>query len=193
MIRVITPRVSAACHRDRLAGAWITLGAIAIGACARSSSGPSRAVDVASPKPAAIASPSLALAAPDAGPPPRAPAAPSCARGAQAIRVVALPNGDHRLEVVAETMLACAAVFEAEKSYSNGPAWEALIEHLAASDPRAAGVHVESESDAAIAVGRARPVLEALRARLVAAASDDAELGRLIRAARAAGRGEGDL
>ncbi len=97
------------------------------------------------------------------------------------------------LAVDADAMLELAAVFEAERSYSNGPAWEALIEYLMSKDARLSGLELDSESDAALAYGKKREPLDGLRALLLDAAEDEQKLRKLIRDGRAAGFGHGDL
>jgi hypothetical protein len=97
------------------------------------------------------------------------------------------------LSIGSDAMIELMPVFEAEKSYSNGPAWEALIEYLISSDPRLSELELDSESDAALGFSKTREPLDTLRAILLDAAEDEQQLRKLIRAGRAAGFGHGDL
>jgi hypothetical protein len=111
----------------------------------------------------------------------------------RSIRVLAVPEGGFRLSVTADAMVELMPVFEAEKGYSNGAAWEALIEYLVSNDPRLAGLRLDSESDAALGWSRTREPLDLLRSVLLEAAADEQKLRKLIRDGRAAGFGHGDL
>jgi hypothetical protein len=114
-------------------------------------------------------------------------------RVARSIEVSAVPSGGFVLSIDSEAMLELMPVFEAERSYGNGPAWEALIEYLISSDPRLSELSLDSESDAALGFSKEREPLDALRATLLDAAADEQKLRKLIRAGRAAGFGHGDL
>jgi hypothetical protein len=111
----------------------------------------------------------------------------------RSIRVVALPQGGFRLSIAADAMLELMPVFETEGGYSNGPAWEALIEYLISNEPRLAGLGLDSESDVALGWSSTREPLDLLRSILLEAAADEQKLRKLIRDGRAAGFGHGDL
>ena len=97
------------------------------------------------------------------------------------------------LSITSDAMVELMPVFEAERSYSNGAAWEALLEYLISSDPRLSELKLDSESDAALGFSKKREPLDALRAILLEAAGDEQKLRKLIRDGRAAGFGHGDL
>lgn len=82
------------------------------------------------------------------------------------------------------------SVFEAERSYSNGPAWGALIEFIVATDPRVSDYELDAEG---LGWSRTSDPLDRLRAVLLEAAADSKRLAALIREGRAAGFGCGDL
>ena len=103
------------------------------------------------------------------------------------------PSGGFVLSITSDAMVELMPVFERERSYSNGAAWEALIEYLISSDPRLSELNLDSESDAALGFSKKREPLDTLRAILLDAAGDEQKLRKLIRDGRAAGFGHGDL
>lgn len=106
------------------------------------------------------------------------------------IQVVSHPRGGFVLRIGEAAMLELMPVFEEEKSYSNGPAWGALIEYVVASEPRLSDYELDSEG---LGWCLTREPLERLRSILLEASAEPQKLRRLIRAGRAAGFGHGDL
>jgi hypothetical protein len=108
----------------------------------------------------------------------------------KAIRVMSHPDGGFVIRIDDDAMLELMPVFESAQSYSNGPAWGALIEFVVATDPRVSDYELDTE-------GRGwsptREPLDRLRAILLEAAADASRLAALIREGRAAGFGCGDL
>ena len=109
---------------------------------------------------------------------------------ASSIQLIDHPRGGFAIRIGEAAMLELMPVFEEEKSYSNGPAWGALIEHLVSSDPRLSDYQLDSEG---IGWSPTREPLDRLRSILLEAAADPSLLRKLIRDARAAGFGHGDL
>lgn len=106
------------------------------------------------------------------------------------IQVLEHPHGGFVIRVRTEAMLELMPVFEAERSYSNGPAWGALIEYVISSDPRMSDYEMDAEG---LGWSETRNPLDRLRSILLEAAADPQKLRRLIRDGRAAGFGHGDL
>jgi hypothetical protein len=90
-------------------------------------------------------------------------------------------------------MLELMPVFEKENSYSNGPAWEVIAEYLISRNQDLKGIDLDSEGDALLAVCMKREPLEKLHAILLEVVADEQTLRDVIRQARAAGFGHGDL
>ncbi len=99
----------------------------------------------------------------------------SAERVSHSITVRAAPSGGFVLSITSDAMVELMPVFEAERSYSNGAAWEALIEYLISSDPRLSELNLDSESDAALGFSKKRAPLDALRAILLEADGRRAE------------------
>jgi hypothetical protein len=97
------------------------------------------------------------------------------------------------LHIDVDLMVALMPVFESVHSYSNGPAWAALVEFLSAGDSTLRGLEIDDESDAAFVHSSDRAPLDALRQRLVTLARDPSALRSAILAGRAKGFGHGDL
>jgi hypothetical protein len=106
------------------------------------------------------------------------------------IQVISHPKGGFVLRIGQAAMLELMPVFEEEKSYSNGPAWGALIEYVVSSDPRLSDYELDSEG---LGWSSTREPLERLRSILLEAGAEPQKLRRLIRDGRAAGFGHGDL
>ena len=107
-----------------------------------------------------------------------------------AIRVAEHPAGGFVIRIGADAMLELMSTFEAESSYSNGPAWGALIEFVVSSDARMSDYQLDAEG---LGWSSNREPLDRLRAILLEAAAEPDKLRALIRAGRAAGFGHGDL
>lgn len=97
------------------------------------------------------------------------------------------------LRIDADLMSALMPVFESVRSYSNGPAWAALVEFLIAGDSTLRALELDDESDAALVHSSDRAALDALRERLFNLARDPSALQSAILAGRAKGFGHGDL
>ncbi len=104
---------------------------------------------------------------------------------AEAIAVIAHPEGGFVVRIGGDAMEQTLSLFEAHGSYSNGPAWGALIEHVVATDPRMSDYELDSEGRG---WSSTRAPLERLRSILLEAVADAATLRELITAARLAGR-----
>lgn len=106
---------------------------------------------------------------------------------ANAIKVVSHTDGGCVIHIGEDAMLELMSVFEAEQSYSNGPAWGSLIEFIVAADPRVSDYELDTE-------GRGwsptSDPLDRLRTILLEAAADTERLRKLIREGRAAGFGD---
>jgi hypothetical protein len=118
------------------------------------------------------------------------PHEPDQKKTASAIRVLAHARGGFVIRVGEDAMRELMPVFEAAQSYSNGPAWGALIELIVATDPRVADYELDAEG---LGWSPTREPLDRLRAILLEAAADPTRLVALIREGRAAGFGYGDL
>jgi Immunity protein 51 len=90
-------------------------------------------------------------------------------------------------------MIELMPAFEKENSYGNGPAWECIAEYLISRRQGLEEIDLDSESDAFLAVCKRREPLEKLRAILLEVVADEQTLRDVIRQARAAGFGHGDL
>ena len=106
------------------------------------------------------------------------------------IRIQSHPSGGFVLRIGQAAMTDRLPIFEQAGSYSNGPAWGALIEYVVATDPRMSDYHLDAEGRGWC---KTREPLERLRAILLEVTADAARLQPLILAARAAGFGQGDL
>jgi hypothetical protein len=93
----------------------------------------------------------------------------------------------------AKGMIELMATFEKENSYGNGPAWEGIAGYLMGRYGGLAGIELQSEGDALLAECKTRAPLEKLQAILLELAADEQTLRHVIRDARNAGFGEGDL
>jgi hypothetical protein len=109
---------------------------------------------------------------------------------AQSLSVVPHPSGGFVIRVGTDAMLELMPVFESARSYSNGPAWGALIEYVVARDSRMADYTLDAEGRG---WSSTREPLDRLRAILIEAAADEGRLRALILDGRAAGFGCGDL
>jgi hypothetical protein len=107
-----------------------------------------------------------------------------------AIHVIAHPRGGFVIRIGEDAMVELMPVFESAGSYSNGPAWGALIEFVVATDARLADYELDAEG---LGWSRTREPLDLLRTVLLEAAADPARLAALIQRGRAAGFGCGDL
>ena len=112
------------------------------------------------------------------------------AKVAAAIQVLEHPTGGYVIRIGLDAMLELMPIFEEEGSYSNGPAWGALLDYLMASDPRIADLKPDPEG---LGWSATREPLERLRAILLEAAAEPRLLRKMIRDGRAAGFGYGDL
>jgi hypothetical protein len=114
-----------------------------------------------------------------------------------AIRAAIRIDGDSvegfYLSFDASGMIELMPAFEKENSYSNGPAWECIAEYLISRRKGLKGINLDSEGDALLAVCKRREPLEKLRAILLEVVADEQTLRDVIRQARAAGFGHGDL
>jgi hypothetical protein len=109
---------------------------------------------------------------------------------AASIRVLEHPTGGFVIEIGMDAMLELMPVFEKEKSYSNGPAWGALLDYVMSSDPRISDLEPDPEG---LGWSQTKEPLERLRLILLEAAAEPTILRKLIRDGRAAGFGHGDL
>jgi hypothetical protein len=100
--------------------------------------------------------------------------------------------GGYILNFAGEAMISLMPAFEAEDSYGNGPAWEALADYVTRTNGLT-GIELDSESDAMIARCSLEAPLRSLADALRDAANDEQRLRQLIREARADGAGHGDL
>jgi hypothetical protein len=90
-------------------------------------------------------------------------------------------------------MVELMPTFEKEHSYGNGPAWEGIARYLMGRYEGFTGIEFQSEGDALLAECRTRPPLDKLQALLYELAADEETLRQVIRDARNARFGEGDL
>jgi hypothetical protein len=109
---------------------------------------------------------------------------------AASIQVRKYETGGYVIHIGEEAMLGLMPVFEQERSYSNGPAWGALIEYVVSSDPRLSDYKLDPEG---LGWSKTKEPLDRLRSILLEAAADPSKLRKLIRDGRAAGFGHGDL
>jgi hypothetical protein len=108
----------------------------------------------------------------------------------KSIRVIEHSDGGFVIRIGDEAMDALTSVFEAERAYSFPPAWATLLEYVIANDPRMVDYELDSEGRGWSAT---REPLDRLRAILLEAAAEPELLRKLIRDARAAAGGQGDL
>ncbi len=111
-------------------------------------------------------------------------------RVAGAIQVLEHPKGGFVIRIGEAAMLELMPVFVEAGSYSNGPAWGALLEYLVSSQPLLDDYEIDSEG---LGWSATREPLDRLRGILLGAAARPEELKRFIREGRAAGFGYGDL
>jgi hypothetical protein len=109
---------------------------------------------------------------------------------AASIQVREHQKGGYVIRIGEAVVLELMPLFQLEGSYSNGPAWGALIEYVVSSDPRSSDYELDSEG---LGWSQTREPLDRLRSILLEAAADPAKLRKLIRDGRAAGFGHGDL
>ncbi len=112
------------------------------------------------------------------------------AKIASAIQVIPHARGGFVIRIRGDAMIELMPVFESAGSYSNGPAWGALIELVVATDARLADYELDTEG---LGWSENREPLDRLRDILLEAAADPARLRALIDRGRAAGFGCGDL